>query len=81
MTNLIVNFGHFSNSPKNSTRGLSYIQVYALWPSDDGVYRTLTETTANVNQLQIRFMKIQAISYCMYIYIRYQNLYFAGFYS
>jgi len=26
MTNLIVNFRNFSNSPKNSTRGLSYIQ-------------------------------------------------------
>ena len=81
MTNLIDNFCNFSNSPKNSTRGPSYIQVHALWHSDDDVRQTLTETTSIVNQLQIRFMKIQTISYCMFIYIRYQNLYFAGYYS
>jgi len=29
-----------------------------LWPTDDDIYQTLIETTSNVNQLQIRFMKI-----------------------
>lgn len=59
----------------------SFVYKYIQWPSDDDIYQTLLETRSNVSQLQTRFVKKLAISYYMYIYIMYQYLCFAGYYS